>query len=172
LIKKGLVFIFTGLLLGTVLGGLVIFSSAAPKRGPVIGSMLEDFVLPGINKQTISLNQYRGKTIILNFWATWCVPCKDEMPLLQSIYQTSGEKLVVIGVNSQESEGDVQRFIDQNFINFPIALDASGEITRKFQINGYPTTFLIDSKGILRNLHIGVLREDLLQSYLAELGVQ
>ena len=63
-------------------------------------------------------------------------------------------------------------FLDENQISFPIGLDASGELSRKFLINGYPTTFLIDSKGILRNLHIGELKEDLLLGYLSELGNQ
>ena len=172
MIKKSLVFIFTGLLFGTLLGGLILFSSSAPKKGPVIGSAVEDFQLPGLNEQTVSLSQYRGKIVLLNFWATWCVPCKEEMPLLQRIYQSSGDKLVVIGINSQESEKDVQEFLDENQISFPIGLDASGELSRKFLINGYPTTFLIDSKGILRNLHIGELKEDLLLGYLSELGNQ
>ena len=172
MIKKSLIFILTGLLLGAILGGLVLFSSAAPKQGPVIGSEVGDFALPGIEGQSISLSQYRGKAILLNFWATWCVPCKDEMPLLQEVFDSHSDQLVVIGVNSQESEIDVQRFISENGISFPIALDESGEIARKFLVNGYPTTFLIDQKGVLRNLHIGELRVDILKGYLAELGVQ
>ncbi len=164
--------VVSGLLFGALLGGLILLSSAAPKQGPVIGSKVDDFSLPGIETQTVSLSQYRGKIIVLNFWATWCVPCKDEMPLLEKVYQSSGDKLVVIGVNSQESKSDVQKFIDQYQITFPIALDASGELTRKFLVNGYPTTFLIDSNGVMRNLHIGELREDLLKGYISEMGVQ
>ncbi len=154
------------------MGGLVLFSSAAPKHGPTIGSEIDDFDLPGIDGQTISLSQYRGKIILLNFWATWCEPCKNEMPLLQGIYDSHSDQLVVIGVNSQENESDVQRFTLQNNISFPIALDASGELVRKFLVNGYPTTFMIDSQGVLRNLHIGELKPNILQGYLAELGVQ
>jgi thiol-disulfide isomerase/thioredoxin len=172
LLKKSLVFIVAGLLLGALLGGLILFSNATPKQGPVIGSKVDDFSLPGLDAQPVSLSQFRGKIILLNFWATWCVPCQAEMPLLQKTYQSSGGKLVVIGVNSQESETDVKNFIAQNQITFPIALDDSGEITRKFLINGYPTTFMIDSSGILRNLHIGELKEDILQKYLSELGAQ
>ena len=80
------------------------------------------------------------------------------MPLLQGIYDSHSDQLVVIGVNSQENESDVQRFTLQNNISFPIALDASGELVRKFLVNGYPTTFMIDSQGVLRNLHIGELK--------------
>ncbi len=172
MIKKSVLFVFTGLLFGALLGGAILLSSKTPNKGAVVGSKVDDFNLPGIDAESISLSQFRGKIIVLNFWATWCIPCKEEMPLLEGIYQTFGEKLVVIGVNAQESESEIRSFIDQNQITFPIVFDSSGELARKFLINGYPTTFFLDSAGILRNLHIGELREDILRGYLLELGVQ
>lgn len=172
LIKKSVIFVFTGLLIGAFLGGVILLSSKTSNKGPVIGSKVDDFTLPGIGTNAISLSQFRGKIIVLNFWATWCIPCKKEMPLLEGIYQTLGDNLVVIGVNAQESESEIRNFIDQNQITFPIVVDTSGELARKFLINGYPTTFFLDSAGILRNLHIGEMREDILRGYLVELGVQ
>ncbi len=158
-------------MIGTLLGAMILMTGTASRQGPVIGNQVDDFSLPGLQNQTIQLSQFRGKAVILNFWATWCVPCKDEMPLLQKYYDLSRSSVVVIGINSQEQAPDVKAYIDANQISFPIALDLSGEITRKFLINGYPTSFFIDAKGILRDEHIGALRDDLLRGYLQAVGV-
>jgi len=169
--KKVLLLILAGLMIGTLLGSMILITGTASRPGPVIGTQVDDFSLPGLQNQTIQLSQYRGKAVILNFWATWCVPCKDEMLLLQKYSDQMHSLLVVIGINSSEQAPDVAAFVAANQIKFPIALDLSGEITRKFMINGYPTSFFVDAKGILRDEHIGALRDDLIRGYLQAVGV-
>jgi cytochrome c biogenesis protein CcmG, thiol:disulfide interchange protein DsbE len=172
LTRKLFVFILVGLIFGVSLGAAILVSGSTSRPGPEIGTQVDDFSLPGIQAQPIKLSDFRGKAVVLNFWATWCIPCKDEMPLLQKYADSLGSSVVVIGINSQEQAPDVKAYIEANAIRFPIALDLSGEITRRFQINGYPTTFFVDQKGILRGEHIGALREDLLLGYLQGLGVK
>lgn len=172
LTRKLLIFLLVGLVFGVGLGAAILVSGSSSKPGPEIGAQVDDFSLPGIQAPSIKLSDFRGKVVVLNFWATWCIPCKDEMPLLQKYADALGSSVVVIGINSQEQAPDVKAYIEANHIRFPIALDLSGEITRRFQINGYPTTFFVNQKGILRSEHIGALREDLLLGYLQGVGVK
>lgn len=159
-------------MVGCLLGTLVLFSGTSPKPGPTIGSAAQEFRLPGIHQAEISLQQFKGKVVVLNFWATWCAPCQEEMPVLEGVSKTFGDRIVVVGVNSQESESRVSDFIHQNQITFPVALDGSGELANLYLVNHYPTTFFIDSKGILRSLHIGQMNEQQVYAYLRETGVE
>lgn len=96
----------------------------------------------------VSLKDYEGNLVLLNFWATWCPPCIAEMPSLERLYQENKDKgLVVIGVATQDSKNDVKDFIDSSNITFPILLDPTGELTRKLEIGGFPETFLFDKQG-------------------------
>jgi thiol-disulfide isomerase/thioredoxin len=171
LTRKGLIFLVTGMALGVLLGVLTLMPGARSNPDPVIGVQVENFVLQDLEDRPVRLNQYRGKVVVLNFWATWCVPCKDEMPLLQKYSNALKSKVVVIGINSQESISEIKAFVDANAISFPIILDSSGEILRKFLVHNYPTTFFIDPNGILRDQHIGTLSDDLMNEYLRNAGV-
>jgi thiol-disulfide isomerase/thioredoxin len=170
--RKGLFFLLPGLLLGILLGALILTAGAAPRRAPSVGEVVEEIAFQGLQQRPMTLSQFRGKVVLLNFWATWCVPCKDEMPLLQKSFVALGNQIVVVGVNSQESEAEVAAFLRTNQITFPIALDASGELGRRFMIQGFPTTYFIDASGVIRSEHIGALNETLLIGYLQTAGVK
>jgi peroxiredoxin len=109
------------------------------------------FSLENLEGNSVSLSDYRGKKVLLNMWATWCGPCRQEMPELVNIDETySNEKLAVIGVNmtSQEfSVKDVRSFAKQYNVTYPILLDDDGEVMDKYRVIGLPTSFLIDEKG-------------------------
>lgn len=93
------------------------------------------------------------------------------MPLLENYSRKLSNSLIVIGVNSQEQPDVIRDFVTKYGITFPIALDSNGDLTRSYLINGFPTTFFVDKAGILRNIHIGVLREDLITGYLQSIEV-
>lgn len=171
LIRKGVIFLVAGMALGVLLGVFILIPGARSNPDPVVGVQVENFVLQDLQGRSIQLSQYRGKVVVLNFWATWCIPCKDEMPLLQKYADTLKSKVIVLGVNSQEAIVDVKAFVDANAISFPIALDGNGEILRKFLVHNYPTTFFIDPNGILRDQHIGTLSDELMNGYLRNAGV-
>jgi len=170
--RKSLFFLLPGLLLGILLGALILTAGASARRAPSVGEVVEDISFQGLQQSQMTLSQFRGKVVLLNFWATWCLPCKDEMPLLQKSFEARAEKIVVIGVNSQESEADVTAYLQENRLTFPMALDANGELSRKFLIRGYPTTYFIDAGGVIRAEHIGALNETLLSGYLQTAGVK
>lgn len=109
-----------------------------------------EFNLPDMDEEIHSLKQYKGKVIMLNFWATWCPPCRREMPSMEAVYQTfKGKPFVVIAINEWESEEIVFPYIGQLdvFPTFPILFDQNGDISKQYNVKGLPTTFIIDKQG-------------------------
>ena len=126
-----------------------------------------DFALSGIDGKIHHLKDYSGKRIVLNFWATWCVPCRQEMPLLQKTYaQLQSNGLVVIGVDQQEDAGTVSAFLKEVNVTYPILLDNDLSAFHAYGVMGIPITFFIDTNGIVRAKSIGALTDNLLQQYL------
>ncbi|NPA05884.1 MAG: redoxin domain-containing protein [Chloroflexi bacterium] len=136
-----------------------------------VGRAAPDFTLPALNGGTISLQDYRGRVVLLNFWATWCTPCREEMPLLDAVHREYGPEVVVLAINVGESADEVQRFVMAHNLQLPIALDEDMHLSQRYGVRGYPTTFIIDPQGNIAAIHPGVLtREDIL-SYLQRLGL-
>ena len=109
-----------------------------------------DFSLEDIDGEQHALSDYRGKVIMLNFWATWCPPCRREIPSMESIYQDLGDKgFVVLGVNEFETPDHVFAYTGQLSVSpaFPILFDGKGEVANKYVVKGLPTTVLINRKG-------------------------
>ncbi len=107
-----------------------------------------DFTLYNLKGQSHALSDYRGKIIFLNFWATWCGPCRAEMPSMQKLYESwDSDKFVMLAVNVGESQGAVSKFVEKNGYTFPVLLDQDGKVSKKYLIRGIPTTFIIDEKG-------------------------
>lgn len=133
----------------------------AGARKPALGEPAPDFVLeaPG-TKERVALSDFRGQPVILNFWATWCVPCRTEMPDLQEAHDREG--VVVLAVNWQETEGVVQDFLDEFELTFPTALDREGRVREHYGVVGLPATFFIDPEGILRARNFGPVYGNLL----------
>jgi thiol-disulfide isomerase/thioredoxin len=107
-----------------------------------------DFTLPLLNENTIRLHDLKGFVVVLNFWATWCPPCREEIPSLEAVYQRFGdENIKFIAVDIQESKEDVSAFVKQFGMSFPVALDGKGEVSLRYGIQSIPMTFIIDAKG-------------------------
>ncbi len=111
-----------------------------------------DFTLEDLDGNMVTLSQLKGKKVFLNFWATWCPPCKAEMPDIEKLYQeTKDSDLVILAVNVGEDKKTVQDFIVKNKYNFPVLLDVKGEISQLYQVSGIPTSYFIDTNGFLDN---------------------
>ena len=135
-----------------------------------------EFTLLDQNGETHTLSDYKGKTIFLNFWATWCPPCKGEMPDIQAIYENYGyneEELVVLGVAGPNmgSEGDISYitdFLTENGYSFPVLMDESGDLFSEFGIYSYPTTFMIDTEGDVFGYVSGAMTTDTMESIIRQ----
>ncbi|HVO68640.1 MAG TPA: cytochrome c biogenesis protein/redoxin [Aggregatilineaceae bacterium] len=123
--------------------------------GLQVGQRAPDFTAQLLDGQTVSLSGFRGHPVLLNFWATWCGPCREEMPDFQTVYDTyRADGFVVLAVNAMESKSDVAAFVQKLGITYPIALDESGTINRDLYARvGYPTSFLLDRNGVIVAYH-------------------
>ncbi len=143
-----------------------------PNR-PSVGEPAPDFVLRDARDPSIArkLSDYRGKAVILNWYASWCAPCKNEIPLFLEAQQALGDDLVILGVDYLESQDKALSILDELGADYPAVLDANGEVAEHYRIAGMPTTFFIDSEGILRGLKAGEVHEDQLVELLAATGL-
>jgi len=113
-----------------------------------------DFTLYDLqSKKTVSLSDFRGKTILLRFWADWCPTCSLQMPELDQLYRRYRDKgFVIVAVNVMQSEEDVKNFIEKHKLTYPVLLDKDGEISRLYSITGIPTNLLIDKDMAIREI--------------------
>ena len=175
---KGPLFLLAGLLLGVALGALVLLTGPGQpgtrerRLPPSVGSVAPDFSLKKLGGGNQKLSDLKGKPVVINFWATWCPPCKEEMPLLQRYASQYGEQMVLLGVDYAEQEPVVQEFVDTMGITFPILLDGDGSVSNLYFVRNYPTTFFVDAEGVVRAQHLGLLTEEMLQKYLKTIGLE
>lgn len=156
-----------------VLSGVLLSGCAgsATDYGSEVGKLAPDFTLTGLNGKEVSLSDFRGQPVLLNFWATWCGPCRIEMPLLQAMYEKwTGEGLVFLAVNIQEDPARVREFIEGAGYTFPILLSPGNEVPLAYNVRGIPATFFIDAEGVIRDIKIGAfLSEGEFESKLAKI---
>ncbi len=135
----------------------------------LIGKPAPDFNLTGTDGKPHRLTDYLGKLVVLNFWATWCVPCRLETPLLQKTYaRLPNAGLVIIGVDQAEDVTAVNKFVQEFNLTYPMLLDTDLAATQSYGVIGLPTTFFVDSKGIVQAKQIGMLTDGSLQQYLEQ----
>lgn len=140
---------------------LVSFSNSA--KAP-------DFNLKDQYGVTHSLENYKGKVIFLNFWATWCPPCKKEMPDVESIYKEYEENkkdVIILGINS-EKENEVKKFLKDRGYTFPTVIDENSEVMRKYFIQAFPTSFVIDKEGNVYGYVMGGLTKEQIKQVIEE----
>jgi peroxiredoxin len=131
-------------------------SARLPATGWQIGNTAPDFTLADIDGKPISLNDYRGKPVLINFWASWCPSCIEEMPYLQQVYsQQSKNGLVFLAVNIQENPAKVSEFFSNNAISLPVLFDFTGGTSGKYGVSSIPSTFFIDGSGVILQKVVG-----------------
>ncbi|WP_186430090.1 redoxin domain-containing protein [Clostridium sp. BSD9I1] len=126
-----------------------------------------DFKLKDLTGKEVSLSDYKGKKVFLNFWATWCPPCKAEMPEMEMLYQeTKNSDLVILAVNLDEEKDTVQKFINSNKYNFPVLLDTGNIVASQYEVVSIPTSFFIDKEGNIVDKHIGAMTIEDMKDYI------
>jgi peroxiredoxin len=159
-----------------VLGPAWIFVSRAPGDGtesshslppaPAVGHPAPDITATTLDGETFTLSELRGKPVVLNFWATWCPPCRAELPELQAAAERYDGEVVIAGVNQSEPADAVRAFASQLGLNFVVPLDADGAVSRLYGVRSLPTTFFIDRQGVIRQMQIGPVTEATLAQLL------
>lgn len=133
-------------------------AGAGQIASPRAGFPAPEFTLPLAGGGEASLADYRGQVVILNLWASWCLPCRAEMPAIEAVYMAQrGRGLAVLAVNStyQDSVDRALAFVDELGVTFPILLDKDGSVSKRYLLRALPTTFFIDRRGIIREVIVG-----------------
>lgn len=172
-----------GIILLIVVGGLYFYIGSKDKtekknveqtsQGVQIGNRAPDFSLTTLDGRMVKLSDYRGKVVILNFWATWCPPCKAEVPEFERFYQehhSDSIEILAVDITSQEkSKEAVSDFIKSYGISYQIVLDETGAAADLYRISAIPTTYIIDAQGIIRQKVTGAMKYQALSDALAKL---
>jgi peroxiredoxin/outer membrane lipoprotein-sorting protein len=137
------------------------------------GQPAADFTLKGLDGVSLTLSKLRGKVVLLDFWATWCGPCRIEMPRVQKLHKEFHDKgLVVLGVNLRETPDRAREFMKKYGYTFGSLLDAKAEVAERYQVEGIPTLFVIDRKGQIAAHFVGVREEEDLRQALKKAGIE
>lgn len=166
------------LLPGLLIAGLAIVATrqlafrAAPQvetEAPLPGFLAPDFTLQTHTGEALRLSDLRGRPVVLNFWASWCGPCRIETPHFQAFSEQYADELVVVGVNQQESTAVIADFAAEFGLTYPLLVDASGEINRTYAVFGLPTTLFIDAEGVIVDIAPGAITAAYLEERTAQL---
>lgn len=144
-------------------------SESGTRRGIGVGNLAPDFTLESLDGDKVSLSDYRGSVVLVNFWASWCEPCRTEIPDLEAAYQEhKGQGLVVLGVNVAETRQVVGPSVKAFGISYPVLLDEQDRLMKVYRGLGLPMSLLIDREGVIRERHMGLLTADDLKKYLTK----
>lgn len=132
------------------------FLTGMAERPPLVGGPAPDFQLEQLKGPSSKISDYRGKVILLNFWAIWCTPCKKEMPEIQAAYEAlKDEGFVVLALNFGEKAEKAEKLVKEMGLSFPILLDRDVEVAERYRVVSLPVSFFIDTKGIIKEQVFG-----------------
>ncbi|TCS94831.1 TlpA family protein disulfide reductase [Hazenella coriacea] len=152
--------ILAGLLVLLVLS--FVYRQESQSNTPTIpekGYQAPLFQLEDLNGKTYDLSSLKGKIVFINFWATWCPPCRAETPDLVQLHGKYKDQVVFLGINATKVDDpdQVQKFVEQYKVNYPVLLDPSGKVVNQYRVHSYPTSYIIDSQGVIVYKKTGVI---------------
>ncbi|MGP3785119.1 MULTISPECIES: TlpA family protein disulfide reductase [unclassified Paenibacillus] len=145
-------------------------SSDTQRIGAIeIGAVAPEFTAVNSAGEQVKLSDYRGKVVMINFWASWCTPCVREMPMINQIAQTYQEDVQTLFVNVGEAKGTIREFMNKQQFDFPVIIDVTGKVSGLYRITGLPATMIIDQEGMFSHILLGELTKDIpLQQWLED----
>jgi peroxiredoxin len=178
-IRPVVIFVVAAFILGIGVAALVFPPDAKIEPaepipvGLQVGQLAPDFTLNTLDDGHVALSDLAGRPVLINFWASWCVPCRSEMPELVRAYEThKSEGFIVLGLNvtSMDSPPDVQEFVDEFSVAFPVLLDKDGEVSlRIYRIPGIPTSIFLHRDGSIARVQVGGMTGDQIDEFVAEI---
>ncbi|HZS12721.1 MAG TPA: TlpA disulfide reductase family protein [Nitrospirales bacterium] len=136
----------------------VVWLQSSKYEPLTVGKEAPDFKLPNLEDASVRLSDYRGKVVFLNFWATWCKPCKEEMPSMEVLYKNfekDGLVILAVSIDRVTTKKDIPPFVKSMNLSFPVLVDSWGQTDKRYKLMGVPETYIIDRQGILREKVIG-----------------
>lgn len=165
-IRAGVLAVFVALL------GFALYQTVIGNQSTVLrtGDPAPDFTLTTVDGDTISLSDYKGQGVLINFWATWCGPCRREMPAIERRYQTHQDNgLVVLAVNVGEPEVSARGFAHSHQLTFPILLDPDKEVTKLYNVGQLPHSVFINPDGSVGNIVIGEMNDTIIEEQVLKI---
>lgn len=138
-----------------------------------IGSLAPDFILESLEGKAIKLSDFRGKkAVVINFWASWCPPCRQEMPVFEEIFQNNKGKVEILGVDLQESPETIRKFLEEIPVTYTLLLDPNSEVKAAYNIFTQPVTYFLDKDGIIIDKKFGFLIEEEIKEKFKKIGIE
>lgn len=159
------------LLVAIIAAGCKTSPDEGLREAPEVGAIAPSFTLSNTYGNNVSLEDYRGKVVLINFWATWCPPCRQEMPSIHDRYQQYDGDLIVLAVDYAEPAEEVAAFQEALGLTFNVLLDSRGAVSTLYQVQGYPTSVFVNEMGMIEIMHIGLMTDQQLDAYLADMGL-
>ena len=169
-------------IIAIVIASIAVIELRKPRQSPIsnsdknvgisIGKTAPDFELKDLSEKSVKLSDFRGKNVVLNFWASWCPPCREEMPEFQRIHNENQGNLVVVGVNLQESKENAESFVKKLSITFPILLDPNAQVKDLYNVFTQPVTYFIDKDGKIVDKKFGPLTSEEINEKIAKMNLK
>ncbi|MCL4396001.1 MAG: TlpA family protein disulfide reductase [Chloroflexi bacterium] len=147
-------------------------SEVAARVAAHVNFRAPELSLDTLDGRRASLSDLKGQIVLINFWATWCPPCRSEMPAIQAVYQSHHGDLAVLAVNEAEDPEIVKGFVGSFAFGFPILLDRDGSAGRQFQVKALPTSFFVDRTGVIRAANVGQMDQAFIEAQIAALAAR
>ncbi|GEK30713.1 MAG: thiol-disulfide oxidoreductase ResA [Kurthia sp.] len=173
--KKRLVIrsIILAILVAAIAYTVYVTATKDPNKVIKAGDSAPNFVLTDLDGKKHQLSDYKGQGVLLNFWGTWCPPCKEEMPALNNAYaKYKDQNVQVISINIAQSNFEVQNFVDEYKLNFPMTIDRSKSVMRAYNVDQLPATFLINKEGKITEIITHGITETQFEQYMESIKPQ
>ncbi|HEY8425708.1 MAG TPA: TlpA disulfide reductase family protein [Limnochordales bacterium] len=146
-------------------------SSGASVGLPEVGTQAPDFTLTDLEGRPVRLSDLRGKAVLINFWATWCPPCREEMPQIEAFYTAHRDQVEVVGISVGESPEQVRAFLAEHPYSWRFLPDPTMSVTDRYRVFAIPTSYFIDAQGVVRGSFMGAMTADQIRAYARQAGV-